>query len=108
MTDPHGVCASRAEVFLPGISYIRGWSDGMRGAVALADQLRAADLAEDFTALRADVNVEGEGLVCLGAVRPEVAMRLSGLIAAGILMEMMDKWSAESPNKSAGTHRDDT
>jgi hypothetical protein len=59
-----------------------------RGADALARQLAALGLQTDFPGLRADVNVFGDGLVCLGAVRPEAAALLAELIASGLAMEM--------------------
>ncbi|WNI18075.1 hypothetical protein [Actinacidiphila sp. ITFR-21] len=101
MTDPSGVCAKRAEVLAPGVSYVRGWSEGKRGADALAEQLRTAGLADEFAGLRADVNVIGQGVVNLGAVRPEVALRLVGLLGAGLVMEMLVQWASEDQSDPA-------
>lgn len=91
MTDPSGVCARPASMLVPGIAYVRGWSDGKRGADALAEELRSAGLAPEFHSLKADVNVHGEGVVRLGAVRPEAAETLARLITAGIAAEMADR-----------------
>jgi hypothetical protein len=95
MTDPRGVCASPAESLAPGVPYVRGWSEGRRATEALAEQLRSADLADDFTAMKADVNIFGEGLVCLGTIRPETAVRLASLLTVGLLVEQLDEWSRE-------------
>ena len=88
MTDPRGVVAKRAEELRPGVPYVRGWATAKKGAEALAEQLAAIGLESDFPALKADVNVFGDGLVCLGAIRPEAAVLLSVLIATGLAMEM--------------------
>jgi hypothetical protein len=74
---------------MPGVPYVRGWSDGKRGADALAEQLRSAGLTAEFGGLKADVNVIGQGVVSLGTVRPEVAVRLAGLLGAGLVVEML-------------------
>lgn len=88
MTDPSGVCAMPAEVLVPGLPYVRGWSEGKRGADALAEALRSCGLAPEFHSLKADVNVHGAGVVRLGTVRPEAAELLARLITAGIAAEM--------------------
>ncbi|MBG7699950.1 hypothetical protein HCJ76_18125 [Streptomyces sp. MC1] len=46
-------------------------------------------LDSDFPGLVADVNVFGDGLVQLGAVRPEAAELLAKLITAGLDAEML-------------------
>jgi hypothetical protein len=88
MTDPAGVCAKSAETLAPGIPYVRGWSDARRSAEALARQLACADLAPDVPGLKADVNVIGQGVVCVGSVRPDVGRELARLLAAGLAAEM--------------------
>ncbi|MFI1838119.1 hypothetical protein [Streptomyces olivaceoviridis] len=45
-------------------------------------------LDSDFPGLMADVNVSGDGLVQLGAVRPEAAELLAELITAGLQAEL--------------------
>jgi hypothetical protein len=101
MTDPRGVCAKRAEDLSPGIPYVRGWSDGRAGADALAEQLRFAGLAAEFPGLQADVNVSGEGLVRLGAIRPATAVRLAGLLAAGLAADLMGQLTREARSDAA-------
>ncbi|PKV87888.1 hypothetical protein BX283_5491 [Streptomyces sp. TLI_146] len=91
MTDPRGVVARRAEDLEPGVPYVRGWLRARRGAMALAEQLAGLGLDTDFPGLKADVNVRGEGLVCLGAIRPETAELLAELITAGLSAEMAAK-----------------
>ncbi|MYT70367.1 MULTISPECIES: hypothetical protein [unclassified Streptomyces] len=83
MTDRHGVIAPRAENLNTGVNYVRGWAEGRRSADNLAQQLAALGLESDFPGLRADVNVRGDGLVRLGAIRPEAAELLAQLICAG-------------------------
>ncbi|MFE1463954.1 hypothetical protein [Streptomyces nigra] len=83
MTDRRGVIAKRAEDLLPDIPYVRGWMHARRAAVALAEQLRALGLDSDFPGLTADVNVRGDGLVRLGAIRPEAAALVAELITTG-------------------------
>ncbi|WP_371657077.1 MULTISPECIES: hypothetical protein [unclassified Streptomyces] len=97
MTDPRGVVARRAEDLEPGVPYVRGWLRARRGAVALAEQLTGLGLDTDFPGLKADVNVRGEGLVCLGAIRPEAAELLAELITVGLSVKM----AADA--KSSGT-----
>ncbi|MFH8365578.1 hypothetical protein [Streptomyces sp. NPDC018031] len=88
MTDPRGVCAKRAEALVPGVPYVRGWSAAKQGADALAGQLQALGLDADFPGLRADVNINGDGIVCLGAVRPEAVQLLVRLLETGLTAEM--------------------
>jgi len=90
MTDPRGVCARRAEGLAPGVPYVRGWATARRAAEILAGELLALGLDSDFPGLKADVNVDGEGLVCLGAIRPEAAQLLARLLTAGITAEMAE------------------
>jgi hypothetical protein len=87
MTDRRGVIAKRAEDLRPGVPYVRGWMRARDGAEVLARQLAALALEPDFPGLKADVNVNGDGLVCLGPVRPEAAIRLAALIASGLAAE---------------------
>jgi len=91
VTDPRGVCRKRAENLMPGVPYVRGWADGKRGADALATVLRALGLDSDFPGLRADVNVTGDGVVCLGAIRPDAAKLLASLLVIGLTTEMADQ-----------------
>jgi hypothetical protein len=91
MTDPRGACAQPASTLAPGVPYVRGWAEGRRGAEQLAQQLALAALADGFPSLRADVNIFGDGVVTLGKVLPETALRLSALLAAGLLAEQLDE-----------------
>lgn len=88
MTDPRGVCARRAEDLAPGVPYVRGWAAAKRGSDALAEKLRAVGLESDFPGLKADVNVGGDGLVCLGSVRPEAIQYLVRMLVSGLALEM--------------------
>ncbi|MGY1453203.1 hypothetical protein [Streptomyces sp. SS8] len=88
MTDPRGVCKKRAENLMPGVPYVRGWADGKRGADALATALRELGLDSDFPGLKADVNEEGDGVVCLGTIRPEAAELLASMLIVGLTVEM--------------------
>lgn len=88
MTDRRGVVAKRAEDLVPGVPYVRGWNRARRSAGTLADQLVLLGLDSDFPGLMADVNVLGDGLVQLGAVRPDAAEMLAKLIAAGLEAEL--------------------
>ncbi|WUH90871.1 hypothetical protein OG900_12700 [Streptomyces sp. NBC_00433] len=101
MTDPRGACAQPAGTLTPGVPYVRGWAQGRRAAEILAEQLALADLADGFETLRADVNILGDGVVSLGKVLPETALRLSALLAVGLLAEKMDEWSAEDAAATA-------
>lgn len=89
MTDRRGVVAKRAEDLLPGVPYVRGWSQARRSASMLADQLVLLGLDSDFPALAGDVNVFGDGVVQLGTVRPEAAELLAELITAGLVAERL-------------------
>ncbi|MCF3960366.1 hypothetical protein [Streptomyces fuscigenes] len=90
MSDPRRVVAKRAENLSPTVPYVRGWAEAKRGADSLADQLRAAGLSSDFLGLKADVSVFGDGLVCLGPIRPAAAELLARLPASGLAMEMAE------------------
>lgn len=103
MTDPRGACAQPAGTLAPGVPYVRGWAEGRRAAETLAAQLALADLADGFASLRADVNILGDGVVSLGKVPPETALRLSALLAVGLLAERMDEWSAEDAVATAAS-----
>ncbi|MFI1092892.1 hypothetical protein [Streptomyces sp. NPDC020917] len=96
MTDPRGVCARRAESLMPGVPYVRGWARGREGAEALAEELREVGLDADFPGLKADVNIVGDGVVCLGAIRPEAAELLARLLTAGMAEEMAQNAAAQS------------
>jgi hypothetical protein len=102
VTDRRGVIAKRAEDLAPGVPYVRGWSDARRAASALAEQLTALGMEADFPGLRADVNVFGDGLVCLGSVRPEAAGLLAELISSSLAVEM----AAEADAKPALNDRE--
>jgi hypothetical protein len=67
---------------------VRGWATAKRAAEALAEELLAFGLDTDFPGLKPDVNVAGDGLVCVGAIRPEAAEILARLITAGLAAEM--------------------
>ncbi|MET9910349.1 hypothetical protein ABZZ74_26695 [Streptomyces sp. NPDC006476] len=90
MTDRRGVVAKRAENLAPGVPYVPGWNRARQSAGALAEQLVLLGLDSDFPGLVADVNVFGDGLVQLGAVRPEAAELLASLIVAGLNAESRD------------------
>lgn len=91
MTDSRGVCAERAERLTPGVPYVRGWFAAKRGADDLARELNLLGLASDFPGLRPDVNVAGDGLVCVGVIRPDAAEILARLISAGLAQEMAER-----------------
>lgn len=104
MTDARGVCAKRAEDLTPGVPYVRGWADGKRGADALAEQLQAAGLEADFPGLKADVNLHGDGVVRVGAIRPEAAELLTLMLTTGLALEMAERASSargEEPPSAA-------
>lgn len=86
--DNERTCAPRAEVFHDGIPYVSGWRDADAATRELADALMAAGLAVGFGALKADVNVHGDGLVNIGAVPADVVARLADLVARGLCAEM--------------------
>ncbi|MBQ1092062.1 hypothetical protein [Streptomyces sp. B93] len=99
MTDRRGVVAKRAENLMPGVPYVRGWTQARRSTGGLAAELTALGLESDFPDLKADVNVSGDGLVDLGTVRPEAARLLAELIVSGLTAEMAmgtDAWVAEA------------
>jgi hypothetical protein len=102
VTDPRDVCAASADALASGVPYVRGWFKGSQGAEALAEQLCLAGLEEDFPALRADVNVFGEGVVRVGQIRPEAALRLVGLLGAGLVAEMVETWAEEDAAGHSG------
>jgi hypothetical protein len=74
---------------MPGIPYVRGWARGREAAETLAEELRVVGLDSDFPGLKADVNILGDGVVCLGSVRPEAAELLARLLTAGMAVEMV-------------------
>ncbi|MGW3413726.1 hypothetical protein [Streptomyces sp. NPDC000888] len=90
MTDRRGVVAKRAEDLIPGIPYVRGWTRARHSADMLASQLTNLGLESDFPGLAADVNVFGDGLVRLGAIRPEAALLLAELMASGLAAATAD------------------
>jgi hypothetical protein len=75
--------------------------EGRRAAEQLAQQLALAALADGFPSLGADVNILGDGVVALGKVLPETALRLSSLLAAGLLAEQLDEHSTENAATSS-------
>jgi hypothetical protein len=105
ITPAQRICAKRADDLSPGVPYVRGWSVAKRGADALAEQLRFAGAESEFPGLKADVNVFGDGLVCLGVVRPDAANLLASLITTGLAMEMAQQGATgrvqEDPDASA-------
>ena len=78
------VCAPRAEIFEQGMPYVTGWSAAQHSTAVLSASLRRSGLDEGFEALRADVSVHGQGLVCLGTIPAEVVQQLTDLIADGL------------------------
>ncbi|MFF4751762.1 hypothetical protein ACWD5R_20400 [Streptomyces sp. NPDC002514] len=86
--DPRRVIARRAEDLAPAVPYVRGWAEAKRATDALAEQLHALGMDSDFLSLKADVNVYGDGLVCLGPIRPTTAQLLAEAIATGLALEM--------------------
>ncbi|MFU2341606.1 hypothetical protein [Streptomyces albidoflavus] len=103
MTDRRGVVAKRAENLSPDVPYVRGWARACRGAGALATQLTALGLEPDFPGLSADVSVAGDGLVRLGAIRPEAALLLAELIVSGLTAEVANH--SETLAQEAGDSR---
>lgn len=95
MTDPRGACAQPASTLSPGVPYVRGWAEGKRAAELLAEQLALAALADGFASLCGDVNNLGDGVVTLGKALPETALRLSALLAAGLLAEQLAEHATE-------------
>ncbi|NJP74807.1 hypothetical protein HCJ99_29010 [Streptomyces sp. C1-2] len=104
MTDRRGVVAKRAENLSLDVPYVRGWARACRGAGALATQLTALGLEPDFPGLSADVNVAGDGLVRLGAVRPEAALLLAELIVSGLEAEMANRGETLAQEAEEGRH----
>ncbi|WP_252306758.1 hypothetical protein [Streptomyces griseoaurantiacus] len=104
MTDRRGVVAKRAENLSPDVPYVRGWARACRGAGALATQLTALGLEPDFPGLSADVNVAGDGLVRLSAVRPEAALLLAELIVSGLEAEMANRGETLAQEAEEGRH----
>ena len=82
------VCAPRAEILQDGIPYVAGWSAAQRSTSALADSLRHAGLDDGFAALRADVSVHGEGMVCVGTAPAAVVQQLAILLTQGLCAEL--------------------
>ncbi|MEV7286916.1 hypothetical protein AB0O01_20505 [Streptomyces sp. NPDC093252] len=91
MTDRQGVCAKRVEDFIPGVPYVRGWTQAKRGANALAEMLRELGLGSDFPGLNGDVNINGDGIVRLGPVRPEAAKLLASALSTGMVRELGER-----------------
>lgn len=86
--DNKRTCAPRAEIIAAGVSYVRGWNDASDATRELAEALTAVGLAVGFGALKADVNVHGDGLVNLGAVPVDVVAQLTALLTRGLCAEM--------------------
>jgi hypothetical protein len=78
------------------VAYVRGWADAKQGADALAEQLRALDVGHLFAGLKADVNVNGDGVVQLGEIRPAAAQLLATLIVQGLTVEVLGREAAEA------------
>ncbi|WP_406487828.1 hypothetical protein [Streptomyces phaeochromogenes] len=57
-----------------------GWYAARNATTALRDALVHAGLEKDFPYLRADLNAFGHGLVELGRVTPDTAVRLAELL----------------------------
>ncbi|MEU1626908.1 hypothetical protein ABZ746_16610 [Streptomyces sp. NPDC020096] len=89
--DPRRVIARRAEELAPAVPYVRGWAEAKRATDTLAEQLRELGLELDLMGLKADVSVFGDGLVCLGPVRPDAAELLADLVATGLAVGMADR-----------------
>lgn len=103
MTDARGVCAASAAGLAPEVPYVRGWAEARRAAEALAEQLQVLDVGHVFAGLRADVNVNGDGVVQLGEVRPAAAQLLARLITNGLTVEALRRHSpAEQDEPTAG------
>lgn len=100
--DPRRVVARRAENLSEARPYVRGWAQAKRAAEALAEQLRSAGLETDFSGLKADVSVFGDGLVCLGTLRPDAVQLLARLVSTGLTMEMAERAGrTDQPDTSA-------
>ncbi|MEU1625820.1 hypothetical protein ABZ746_10930 [Streptomyces sp. NPDC020096] len=102
MTDPRRVIAKRAETLEPAKPYVRGWAEAKSATEELAAQLRSVGLELDFLGLKADVSVFGDGLVCLGPIRPAAAQLLAELLATGLASEMAERGAiGDAPGSSA-------
>ncbi|WP_436772207.1 hypothetical protein [Yinghuangia sp. YIM S09857] len=89
--DNERTCAPRAEILHEGIPYVRGWNAADDATRELAGVLMAAGLAVGFGALKADVNVHGDGLVNLGSVPADVVAQLAELLTRGLCAEMAQR-----------------
>ncbi|GCD94463.1 hypothetical protein [Embleya hyalina] len=86
--DNARTCAPNAEVLHAGIPYVRGWSKAHSATTELATRLTLAGLHDGFGALKAEVNVHGDGLVNLGPVSADAVHRLATLLANGLCVEL--------------------
>ncbi|WP_406297747.1 hypothetical protein OG948_19405 [Embleya sp. NBC_00888] len=86
--DNARTCAPPAEVLHAGIPYVRGWRTANNATTELAKRLTTAGLDDGFGALKAEVNVHGDGLVNLGPVPADAVHRLAALLANGLCAEL--------------------
>jgi len=77
-----------AEELHAGVPYVRGWRIAHNATIELAAQLVMAGLDDGFGALKAEVNVHGDGLVNLGPVPADTVHRLATLLANGLCVEL--------------------
>lgn len=99
---PSQIVARRAENLSEARPYVRGWAQARGAAESLAEQLRLAGLETDVPGLKADVSVFGDGLVCLGTLRPDAVELLARLVATGLTAEMADRATSQNrPNTPA-------
>jgi hypothetical protein len=86
--DNAQTCAPPAEDLHPGIPYVRGWRTANNATTELAARLTTAGLDDGFGALKAEVNVHGDGLVNLGPVPADTIHRLTTLLTNGLCAEL--------------------
>ena len=93
--DNASVCAPNAEVLATGIGYVRGWNTARTATNDLATRLVLARLDDGFGALKAEVNVHGDGLVQLGQVPADTVRRLTEPLVRGLCAEMDETPAAQ-------------
>jgi hypothetical protein len=69
-----------ADVLGEGVAWAKGWNEARKATLALAEELRALGLADDFGYLKSDVNLFGEGRVCLNQVTADTALTFANLL----------------------------
>ena len=88
-THPNPVPApDRADILHNGVPYVRGWHQALTAAQALAEELRALGLEDDFAYMRADVNLNGDGFIRLDLITTQTALRLITALTRGLCAEL--------------------